>query len=167
MQGYCAKGDECKRRHEYLCPKFEKTGKCSKGKYCPYPHKSQLTFEKENDKHLKRKRKVTEPIKTEVSADETCSNAESRPRYYEQTESFLEDIEKKRESIMKKMKLMKRVNAVLNAQCENIESSSDSEITPASAEELDELEGGSNAKTDVKLPKRPPIGALPAYIPID
>lgn len=38
LHGYCDAGDKCKKRHVFLCPVFEKDGKCSKGKYCPYPH---------------------------------------------------------------------------------------------------------------------------------
>ncbi|KAG5328334.1 ZC3H3 protein, partial [Acromyrmex heyeri] len=30
LQGYCAKGNKCQRRHEYLCPEFNKSGNCSK-----------------------------------------------------------------------------------------------------------------------------------------
>ncbi|RZF32364.1 hypothetical protein LSTR_LSTR001828 [Laodelphax striatellus] len=38
LQGYCQHADKCKNRHIEVCPEYEETSKCSKGKCCPYPH---------------------------------------------------------------------------------------------------------------------------------
>nr|CAD7439987.1 unnamed protein product [Timema bartmani] len=40
LQGYCSQGEKCQKRHENMCPEFDKYGKCSRGKFCSYPHKS-------------------------------------------------------------------------------------------------------------------------------
>nr|CAD7256715.1 unnamed protein product [Timema shepardi] len=39
LQGYCSQGEKCQKRHENMCPEFDKYGKCSRGKFCSYPHK--------------------------------------------------------------------------------------------------------------------------------
>ncbi|KAJ8866185.1 hypothetical protein PR048_033709 [Dryococelus australis] len=39
LQGYCVEGNKCLKRHVNLCPDFDRLGKCSRGKFCPYPHK--------------------------------------------------------------------------------------------------------------------------------
>ncbi|XP_060520434.1 zinc finger CCCH domain-containing protein 3 [Cylas formicarius] len=37
LEGFCEKAAECHKRHQYLCPEYEKHGKCLKQR-CPYPH---------------------------------------------------------------------------------------------------------------------------------
>ncbi|CAK9813211.1 Zinc finger CCCH domain-containing protein 3, partial [Anthophora plagiata] len=87
LQGYCTKGSECKQRHENLCPEFEKTKRCSKGKHCPYPHKSQSSSNKQN--HLKRKYNIPKnQVTPPVTKDTPISNTENRLRYYEQANTL-------------------------------------------------------------------------------
>ncbi|XP_034194064.1 zinc finger CCCH domain-containing protein 3 [Osmia lignaria lignaria] len=159
LQGYCAKGSECKQRHENLCPEFEKTKKCSKGKHCPYPHKLQSSSNTQN--HLKRKYDVSNHQVVSPTKDTSSSNNENRVRYYEQADTLNKSLDKKRESVMKKIKLMKRVEstACSNTSTETSNGNADVEIS----ENIDELE----IISDSKVLKRPPIGILPAYIPIN
>ncbi|XP_010459864.1 PREDICTED: uncharacterized protein At1g21580-like isoform X1 [Camelina sativa] len=38
LKGYCSDGDECRKKHSYICPVFEATGSCSKGSKCKLHH---------------------------------------------------------------------------------------------------------------------------------
>ncbi|XP_076303420.1 zinc finger CCCH domain-containing protein 3 isoform X2 [Lasioglossum baleicum] len=158
LQGYCAKGQECKQRHENLCPEFEKMEKCSKGKHCPYPHKSQTSLTKQN--HLKRKYNVrNDQITHPKLNDMSPSNNENRLRYYEQTDTVADkSFNKRRDGLIKKLNLMKAV-AQTDSIIEILDDTVNFEFT---------LENSiSEDVSDAKVIKRPPIGNLPAYIPID
>ncbi|GJQ70906.1 putative metal ion binding protein [Trypoxylus dichotomus] len=37
LEGYCKKGKECLKRHQFLCPDYDKIGSCPR-KRCQYPH---------------------------------------------------------------------------------------------------------------------------------
>ncbi|XP_018565091.1 zinc finger CCCH domain-containing protein 3 [Anoplophora glabripennis] len=37
LEGFCKKAAECEKRHQFLCPDYEKSGNCLKQR-CPYPH---------------------------------------------------------------------------------------------------------------------------------
>ncbi|CAF4092407.1 unnamed protein product [Rotaria sp. Silwood2] len=39
IQGFCAKGIECSKQHVLLCPHFESTGQCPRGKQCHLTHR--------------------------------------------------------------------------------------------------------------------------------
>ncbi|KAL0106688.1 hypothetical protein PUN28_015321 [Cardiocondyla obscurior] len=101
LQGYCAKGNKCQRRHEYLCPEFNKSGNCSKGESCPYPHKSHFSNSEKSAKYLS-KPHDTQKYHVTLTAEENSeiSNPEGRLRYYEITDSFSEKLEKKKESLI-------------------------------------------------------------------
>ena len=160
LQGYCAKGHKCKQRHENLCPEFAKTGKCSKGKHCPYPHKPQLSSNKQS--YLKRKHNVAKnQITQSVSKDIPSPNNDNRIRYYEQPDSLSKSFDKKKENILKKVKLMKKLETAAHSDT-LIEISNDNS-------HLESIEDNceSQVPSDLKILKRPPIGSLPAYIPID
>ncbi|XP_022749074.1 uncharacterized protein LOC111298604 isoform X2 [Durio zibethinus] len=38
LRGYCADGNECRKKHSYVCPNFEATGSCSQGSKCKLHH---------------------------------------------------------------------------------------------------------------------------------
>ncbi|KAI3922825.1 hypothetical protein MKW98_006956, partial [Papaver atlanticum] len=40
LRGYCAEGNECHKKHSYVCPQFESTGECPQGKKCKLHHPS-------------------------------------------------------------------------------------------------------------------------------
>ncbi|KAK7275602.1 hypothetical protein RIF29_16721 [Crotalaria pallida] len=50
LKGYCADGNECRKKHSYVCPAFEATGTCSEGTKCKLHHP------KKQSKGKKRKR---------------------------------------------------------------------------------------------------------------
>lgn len=95
LQGYCAKGTKCQRRHEYLCPEFNKSGNCSKGESCPYPHKSHL-FDSEKSVKYSSKMHVVQKTTLITKNDSEMSNTESRLRYYEINDDLIEHFEKKK-----------------------------------------------------------------------
>ncbi|CAF2161240.1 unnamed protein product [Rotaria magnacalcarata] len=39
VQGFCAKATECAKQHVLLCPHFESTGRCPRGKHCHLTHR--------------------------------------------------------------------------------------------------------------------------------
>ncbi|XP_071558108.1 uncharacterized protein Zc3h3 isoform X2 [Temnothorax nylanderi] len=97
LQGYCAKGNKCQRRHEYLCPEFNKSGNCSKGECCPYPHKSHSSNSEKSAKYLSKThdtQKYRAALATEDNSE--ISNSEGRLRYYEITGGLSEELEKKK-----------------------------------------------------------------------
>ncbi|KAK7301442.1 hypothetical protein RJT34_12306 [Clitoria ternatea] len=38
LKGYCADGNECRKKHSYVCPSFEATGTCTQGSKCKLHH---------------------------------------------------------------------------------------------------------------------------------
>ncbi|XP_057442716.1 uncharacterized protein LOC130734365 isoform X2 [Lotus japonicus] len=50
LKGYCADGNECRKKHSYICPAFEATGTCVQGTKCKLHHP------KKQSKGKKRKR---------------------------------------------------------------------------------------------------------------
>ncbi|XP_074280195.1 uncharacterized protein LOC141605370 [Silene latifolia] len=38
LRGYCAEGNECQKKHSYLCPEYEATGSCPQGSKCKLYH---------------------------------------------------------------------------------------------------------------------------------
>lgn len=38
LRGYCADGNECQKKHSYVCPTFEATGICTQGSKCKLHH---------------------------------------------------------------------------------------------------------------------------------
>ncbi|XP_028757623.1 zinc finger CCCH domain-containing protein 7-like [Neltuma alba] len=38
LRGYCADGNECRKKHTYVCPTFQATGSCTQGSKCKLHH---------------------------------------------------------------------------------------------------------------------------------
>ncbi|KAL7306473.1 hypothetical protein TKK_0001172 [Trichogramma kaykai] len=152
LQGFCSLGNECQKRHEFLCPEFDKSGSCTKGK-CPYPHKSKVS----GSKKVARKKCKT-PIKTNnVNALES----ESKKRYYEEAS---EDLEEKKNKIMKQVQIIKDAHlATMSADAD----SENSTIDQSKLNDVEDLSPDSDVNTTSERAQRPPIGDLPSYIPID
>ncbi|XP_021895300.1 uncharacterized protein LOC110812756 isoform X2 [Carica papaya] len=62
LRGYCADGNECRKKHSYVCPAFEATGSCPQGSKCKLHHP------KNRSKGRKRKR--------------SCAQKNARGRYF-------------------------------------------------------------------------------------
>ena len=188
---------QCKHRHAYICEEFDKSGKCSKGKYCPYPHKvmrkpmrktggardgqavvlkatpipissSTPTTKSLVAKHLHRKRSKSQEISPSSLAKIPRVN-NTRLRYYDGATPLSETSHTElshdvQERIMKKVQLMKAAHGFSSSPpVEEI-------IIDDGKNNIDDHHDDSHNDDEndgEEKPKRPPIGPLPAYIPID
>ncbi|CAH0547409.1 unnamed protein product [Brassicogethes aeneus] len=87
LEGYCEKAAECDKRHQLLCPDFEKTGNCPK-KRCPYPHGKMVrkytvrkNIAKKCSEKLKKSNDSEQNPKTN-SDNQSTSKEEKSSRYY-------------------------------------------------------------------------------------
>lgn len=89
---------QCQQRHQYLCPEFDKSGSCSKGECCLYPHKSHSFNHEKNAKYLSKSHDMNkhQVIASTAKIDSETTNPESRLRYYEISSNLSEDPEKKK-----------------------------------------------------------------------
>ncbi|KRT83143.1 hypothetical protein AMK59_4088, partial [Oryctes borbonicus] len=53
LEGYCKEAKECLKRHQFLCPDYEKSGSCPR-KRCQYPHGDAVRKTKYSNKVAKR-----------------------------------------------------------------------------------------------------------------
>ncbi|KAI4501195.1 hypothetical protein M0802_003568 [Mischocyttarus mexicanus] len=164
LQGYCSKGNECKLRHEHLCPEYDKTGNCNKGKHCPYSHKPIISTARQTKKYIEKEPNVTKSQNTPTTENDTeLTNHECRLRYYESTDKINTNLATKRDNIMKKIQIMK--NVILEQELDIILKNkvlSNDNIAEPSISEKESTDCSDNA-----LPKRLPLGVLPAFIPIN
>ncbi|XP_043491906.1 zinc finger CCCH domain-containing protein 3 [Polistes fuscatus] len=164
LQGYCSKGNECKLRHEHLCPEYNKTGNCNKGKHCPYPHKPTTSTARQTKKYIKKKPNATKSQNAPTMENDTeLINHECKLRYYESTDTINTNLTTKRDNIIKQMQIMK--NVVLAQQSDELftnEELSNNNVTEPSISEKESTNCLENT-----LPKRLPLGILPAFIPIN
>ncbi|XP_015525112.2 zinc finger CCCH domain-containing protein 3 [Neodiprion lecontei] len=161
LRGYCVEANKCKQRHVYVCPEFERSGICAKGKYCPYPHKSSSTECKQLNKSFQRKVVTRKKISKSESTGVHSLCTEDRKRYYDEAGSSRGDIEKKRKKILNSVQIMKSVKiAEMPGNNEGLHKANDSNEVTINENNDDCIEVDS-------CPKRIPLGPLPAYIPID
>lgn len=148
----------------YLCPDYERSRNCVKGKYCPYPHK-QTPSDKKNTKSLKiidrgllaTRKRIN---KSDKVSGAISSNNEERKRYYDEAGGSKEDVEKKRETILNSIKIMKGVQIA-------VRDGDDTELRNIIDHDIKIVQNNEESDQDESCPKRPPLGPLPAYIPID
>jgi hypothetical protein len=149
----------------YLCPEFEKSGSCPKGKYCPYPHKSVA-----KKKERARKRPAPADETRATAGAPSAARSDRRKRYYEMgdTQTVTVELGSKLESVQVSnegdsadpnvgtSELFEqdddRKRALQNSQC-----SCDGQIDASS-----DL-GPENEEPEAKYPK---LGILPGYIPL-
>ncbi|KAF8404047.1 hypothetical protein HHK36_008924 [Tetracentron sinense] len=88
LRGYCADGDECRKKHSYVCPIFESTGICPQGSKCKLHHP------KSRSKGKKRKRsKEQKNVRGRYFGSMLIDIAESRSAVFDKhTEQNNEDI---------------------------------------------------------------------------
>ncbi|XP_022919436.2 zinc finger CCCH domain-containing protein 3 [Onthophagus taurus] len=108
LEGFCKKAKECDKRHQFLCPNFEKTGKCPK-KHCQYPHGNSVrkfTFKakvaKKNIKVLKAKiDKIKNKCKREIEEKDVDNDCKGKGvvRYFIDTDGD-QDLLKEAENVV-------------------------------------------------------------------
>ncbi|KAK1554385.1 hypothetical protein Q3G72_011443 [Acer saccharum] len=55
LRGYCADGNECRKKHSYVCPFFEATGSCPQGSKCKLHHPKSQKKGKKSKRSRQRK----------------------------------------------------------------------------------------------------------------
>ncbi|XP_031372489.1 uncharacterized protein LOC116187720 isoform X1 [Punica granatum] len=55
LRGYCADGNECRKKHSYVCPIFESTGNCPLGSKCKLHHPKSRTKGKKRKRSKEKK----------------------------------------------------------------------------------------------------------------
>lgn len=164
---------QCKQRHTNICPEFEKTEKCSKGKKCPYPHKSSTSAQKQKV-YNKKKCKATITFSTQTGVDNEKSDAysssnllpirdDNKKRYYDNDDCLDETLAAKRIKIITKINTMKSVMSGSEQNHPSVALDS-SVFTDNNAHQ--QSDKSSQPDSQNLQFKRPPIGPLPAYIPI-
>lgn len=150
-------------RHINACPEFDKTGACSKGKSCPYPHKSHLTKTK-RPKGISRSKSVT-TTKSMENIPTTSAVAKTGMRYYDNINTDLnpacdydtEDLSKTRVRLLNKIKIMKGVH---ESGQEN-ESSTDCSVDIKSNDSVE-----CEDERVIVCNRRKPMGSADSFIPI-
>lgn len=183
---------QCAKRHDYLCPEYERMGEC-KVTRCPYPHpkriiKTNLDLEKIGE-NFTRKRNVlslvpetSEPTKilpVPVIDKSFTSNESERTgpqRYFIDTEGekdvmdVEENSEESSDSLSEEGKgklnsvLTKIKKMKLNYFQDSNPTQSDNSISDSSSKRKPEDQNDLEQKA---VPKRRKLGDLPAFIPLD
>ncbi|XP_038700875.1 uncharacterized protein LOC119997759 isoform X2 [Tripterygium wilfordii] len=55
LRGYCADGNECRKKHSYVCPSFEATGSCPLGSKCKLHHPKNRNKGKKGKRSIEQK----------------------------------------------------------------------------------------------------------------
>ncbi|GMI90843.1 hypothetical protein HRI_002753600 [Hibiscus trionum] len=55
LRGYCADGNECRKKHSYVCPNFEAMGSCPLGSKCKLHHPKNRSKEKKKKRSMENK----------------------------------------------------------------------------------------------------------------
>lgn len=131
---------QCDKRHQYLCPEFEKTGKCAKRK-CPYPHGNSV-------------RKGTLPKKPKLSINKL--NSKSAVKFKRQN-STLKRSDKSQNQTEK--------NINVRYYADSFEKRDKPEGSDLAAKEI---VANDNIKIESRLlvKDRPQLGSLPSFIPL-
>ncbi|KAL8166138.1 hypothetical protein V2J09_007637 [Rumex salicifolius] len=78
LKGYCSEGNECRKKHSYMCPVYEATGDCPEGSKCKLYHSKKgkdNNNKKKNTKHQKNTRGRYFGSNPATSSNETESEA--------------------------------------------------------------------------------------------
>jgi hypothetical protein len=147
----------------YLCPEFEKSGSCPKGKYCPYPHKSVV-----KKKERTRKRAASAGETRTTAGAPAAARSDKRKRYYEMGGT----VSMESGSELRSVQVSDEVGSGdLNAETSEL-FRQDDDREKASQNNQCSLDGQIDASSDlvpeneepeVKYPK---LGILPGYIPL-
>ncbi|XP_050517167.1 zinc finger CCCH domain-containing protein 3 [Diabrotica virgifera virgifera] len=92
LEGFCIKASQCDKRHQFLCPDFEKNGTCHKPR-CSYPHGRMVRkysvfnknkFAKKSSKHINENASTSKdrPVTLVNKKEETTEIESVNTRYY-------------------------------------------------------------------------------------
>lgn len=164
---------QCKERHINICPELEKTGKCAKGKNCPYPHKSVLLAQQHHHRTSQNSKKAfNKPINNKKKITTELINLplreENKKRYYDDNNCCLDEatIATKKIKILEKINIMKHTHTSSTEMTNSLSILPDSIVDNDNTHQQSEDEHSQPCHQNVQY-KRRPIGPLPAYIPIE
>ncbi|CAG9761312.1 unnamed protein product [Ceutorhynchus assimilis] len=100
LEGFCEKAVQCDKRHQYLCPEYEKYGKCMKPR-CQYPHGKMVRSYLINKTHFAKKCSTSTDLKSKNVDKEVPSKSdeEEKPRYYVENESDSNELITRKENL--------------------------------------------------------------------
>ncbi|XP_046390722.1 uncharacterized protein LOC124159154 [Ischnura elegans] len=163
LQGYCANGKKCKKRHVCLCPEFEKTGKCVKGKNCLYPHEEVRL----KNNSLKGGKVIVKTSKSSLGSkkwSQQVSRAAIKPsaknehtRYYLAPKEIVTDLKNEVSSNDEKTSLRELNDSII--PCKHEVSSSCGSVPVVG-------NGDLKLSTSKRILHRDKIGSLPSFIPL-
>lgn len=137
LRGYCKLAEQCNKRHEFLCPEYERNGSCELANcvYCKNRKRKLL-----NEPTKQQNKQVHNAASKEIAVQGTQENSGVAKRYF----------------------IDKCLNANATTTCDKTEKdeSAEKQEFDTHSEELD-------SDTEMpSAPVRPKVGALPAFIPL-
>ncbi|XP_022773301.1 uncharacterized protein LOC111315667 isoform X2 [Durio zibethinus] len=67
LRGYCADDNECRKKHSYICPKFEATGSCPQGSKCKLHHPKNRIKGKKSKRSIEHKNACGRYFRIDIS----------------------------------------------------------------------------------------------------
>uniref|UniRef100_A0A0K8WI90 Zinc finger CCCH domain-containing protein 7 n=1 Tax=Bactrocera latifrons TaxID=174628 RepID=A0A0K8WI90_BACLA len=137
LRGYCKLAEQCNKRHEFLCPEYERNGSCDLAGcvYCKNRKRKLL-----NEPTKQQNKQVNSVAAKEVAVPGTQENSGIAKRYF----------------------IDRCLNANATTTCDMTVKDEDAE-----KQEIDTHSEELDSDTEMpSAPMRPKVGALPAFIPL-
>ncbi|KAL9699124.1 hypothetical protein quinque_002565 [Culex quinquefasciatus] len=157
LRGYCPLAAKCKRRHEFVCPEYDRLGVCDRSK-CPYPHGGRS--------------KMIAKSKPVESAPTKAGSLQVPPvkRYYldREVEATGESDELSAEQKSQLKRLLGKVDKMKQGHVEDGGEviSGPSEVGEAKENNSGDVEDDDDGDHRPPIMKRAKLGPLPSFIPI-
>lgn len=154
-----------------MCPDLEAKGICERTR-CPYPHKKK-TASKDG---LKYKKTLVQPQHTkefvQSSNSDRCDSATTteRSRYFDDNKSTDDNIVENQAKLSRILHKIDNVKANLNLCTGTVKLDQRQLVVEPSGIVSDETVMSDGVATEMAIPphrKRPKLGKLPSYIPLD
>ncbi|XP_058804990.1 uncharacterized protein LOC131672064 [Phymastichus coffea] len=162
LRGYCLQGHNCQKRHIYTCPEFEKSRKCSKIEFCPYPHKRSTVKTELSKNHVNSNTSNKIECLNEMRGKENPI-VEYKKRYYE---NLRENLNEKNGDLLKLLNVKTTINAEQIIQSKGRKNNSNEFIDINKSIETSS-QCSINTENFHNRTEWTLIGPLPSYIPID
>uniref|UniRef100_A0A1Q3F3X1 C3H1-type domain-containing protein n=1 Tax=Culex tarsalis TaxID=7177 RepID=A0A1Q3F3X1_CULTA len=160
LRGYCPLAAMCQRRHEFVCPEFDRLGVCDRSK-CPYPHGS---------RREERRSKPVESVSKKVESSQVLPSPMKRYYLDREVEATGERDELSDEQKLQLKRLLGKVEKMKQGHGEDggEKISSASEVGEVMENNSGVEEDESDDDEDPRSPvmKRAKLGPLPSFIPI-
>lgn len=160
LRGYCPLAAKCLRRHEFVCPEYDRLGLCERSK-CPYPHGGRKDERTKGFQNVRSK--PVESVRTEGES----SQVPLLQRYYLDREVVEESDQLSVEQKSQLKRLLGKVEKMKQGHVEDSEMVS-SEVSEfkENADVDDEDDDDDDGDHRPPIMKRAKLGPLPSFIPI-